>query len=69
MREIKTEKICFCDINFDSKCEPELSKILAILFNICSKESFSPNCKKFSPAVLLFKNIGERSEAKNLPSC
>ena len=37
-------------------CKPELSYILAELFNKCLKESFI--------GVLVFKNVGERSTAK-----
>ena len=47
------------------KCEPELSYILAELFNICLKESCFPDCWKVSSVVPLFKNVGERSTAKN----
>ena len=39
--------------------DPELSYILAELFNMYLKESFFPNCWKASVVVLLFKNIGE----------
>ena len=46
-------------------CEPELSYILAKLFNICLKESCFPDCWKVSLVVLVFKNVGERSAAKN----
>ena len=46
-------------------CEPELSYVLAELFNKCLKESFSPDCLKVSSVVPKFKNIGERSTAKN----
>ena len=46
-------------------CEPELSYILAELFNKCLKESCFPNCWKVSPVVPVFKNVGERSTAKN----
>ena len=46
-------------------CEPELSYILAELFNKCLKESCFPNCWKVSSVVLVFKNVGERSTAKN----
>ena len=45
--------------------EPELSYILAQLFNKCLKESCFPDCWKDSSAVPVFKNIGERSTAKN----
>ena len=46
-------------------CEPELSYILAELFNMCLKESCFPDCWKVSLVVLVFKNVGERSSAKN----
>ena len=46
-------------------CEPELSYILAELFNKCLKESCFPDCWKVSSVVLVFKNVGERSTAKN----
>ena len=46
-------------------CEPKLSYILAKLFNKCLKESCFPNCRKVSLVVPVFKNVGERSTAKN----
>ena len=46
-------------------CEPELSYILAELFNKCLKESCFPDCWKVSSMVAVFKNVGERSNAKN----
>ena len=46
-------------------CEPELSYILAELFNMCLKESCFPDCWKVSSVVLVFKNVGEKSTAKN----
>ena len=47
-------------------CEPELSYILAKLFNKCQKESCFPDCWKVSSVVVpVFKNVGERSTAKN----
>ena len=46
-------------------CEPELSYILAELFNTCLKETCFPDCWEFSSVVPVFKNIGERSTAKN----
>ena len=46
-------------------CEPELSYILAKLFNNCPKESRFPDCWKVSSVVPVFKNVGERSTAKN----
>ena len=45
-------------------CEPELSYILAELFNKCLKESCFPDCSKVSLVVPIFKNVGERSTAK-----
>ena len=50
--------------------EPELSYILVELFNMCLKESCFPDCWKVSSLVPVFKNVGERSTAKNyLPLC
>ena len=46
-------------------CEPELSYILAELFNKCLEESCLPDCCQVSSVVPVFKNIGERSTAKN----
>ena len=46
-------------------CEPELSYILAKLFNNCLKDSCFPDCWKVSSVVPVFKNVGERSTAKN----
>ena len=46
-------------------CEPELSCILAKLFNMCLKESCFPDCWKVSSVVPVFKNVGERSTAEN----
>ena len=46
-------------------CKPELSYILAELFNMCLTESCFPDCWKVSSVVLVFKNVGERSTAKN----
>ena len=46
-------------------CEPELSYILAEFFNKCLKESCFPDCWKVLSAVSVFKNVGERSTAKN----
>ena len=48
-------------------CKPELLYILAELFNICLKESCFPNCWKVSLVVLVFKNVEEKSAAKNYP--
>ena len=46
-------------------CEPELSYILAELFNMCLKESCFHSCGKISWVVPIFKNVWERSTAKN----
>ena len=46
-------------------CEPELSYILAELFNKCLKKSCFPDYWKVSSVVLVFKNVTERSTAKN----
>ena len=45
--------------------EPELSYILAELFNKFLKESCFPDCWKVSSVVPVYKNVGERSTAKN----
>ena len=50
---------------FLKNCELELSYILAELFNKCLKESYFPDCWKVSSVVPLFKNVEERSAAKN----
>ena len=50
---------------FLKDCEPELSYILAELFNMCIEESCSPDCWKVSSVVPVFKNVRERSTAKN----
>ena len=46
-------------------CEPELWYILAELFNMYLKESCFPDCWKVSSVVPVFKNVGEKSNAKN----
>ena len=46
-------------------CEPELSLMLAELFSKFLKESCFSDCWKVSSVVPIFKNIGERSTAKN----
>ena len=43
----------------------ELSYILAVLFNMCLKESCFPDSYKVSSVVSLFTNAGQRSMAKN----
>ena len=47
------------------KSELELSDTLAELFSKCLKESCFPDCWKVSSVVPVFKNVGERSTAKN----
>ena len=39
-------------------CQPELSCILAKLFNMCFEKSCFPDCWKASSVVLTFMNIG-----------
>ena len=46
-------------------CAPELSYTLTELFNKCLKESCFLDCWKVSSVVPVFKNVGERSTAKN----
>ena len=46
-------------------CEPELSYILAKVFNMCLKGSCFPDCWKVSSVVPVFKNVGEGSIAEN----
>ena len=46
-------------------CEPELSYILAELFNMCLKETCFLDCWKVSLLVPVFKNVGEMSTARN----
>ena len=46
-------------------CEPELLYILAELFSMCLKGPYFPDCWKVSLVVPVFKNVGERSTAKN----
>ena len=46
-------------------CEPELSYILAELFNKCLKKSCFPDCWKVSLVAAVFKNFGERCTTKN----
>ena len=46
-------------------CELERSYILVELFNKCLKESYFPDCWKVSSVVAVFKNVRERSTAKN----
>ena len=50
---------------YSSGGSKKLSYILPELFNECLKESCFPNCWKVSLVVPIFKNVGERSTAKN----
>ena len=50
---------------FLKNCEPEFSHILAEFFDMFLKVSCFSDCWKVSPAVPLFKNVGERSTGKN----
>ena len=50
---------------YSSGGSKKLSYILAELFNECLKESCFPNCWKVLLVVPIFKNVGERSTAKN----
>ena len=50
---------------FLKNCELELFYILAELSNECLKESCFPGCWNVSSVVLVFKNVNERSTAKN----
>ena len=45
--------------------EQELSYIPTKVFDNCLKESYFPDCWKVSSVVAVFKNVGERSMAKN----
>ena len=50
--------------------EPELSYILAGLFNKCLKDSCFPDCWKVSAVFPVFTNVGERPTAKTYrPVC
>ena len=46
-------------------CESGISYMLAELFSKCLKESYFPDCWKVSLVISVFKNVGERSTAKN----
>ena len=47
---------------FQPLCSPELSPVLAKLYNKCLVESCFPSCWKTSSVVPVFKNDGERSD-------
>ena len=46
-------------------CGQEFSYILAELFDKCLRESCFPDCWKVPSVVPVFRNLGERSTAKN----
>ena len=46
-------------------CEPELSYVVAKIFNVCLEEYCFPDCWKVSLVVPILRNIGERPVAKN----
>ena len=46
-------------------CELGLSYILVEFLNLCLKESCFPDCWKVSSVAPVFKNVGEKSTAKN----
>ena len=46
-------------------CSPELSPVLAKLYNKCVAESCFPSCWKSSSVVSLLKNDGEKSDLGN----
>ena len=54
---------CIIPVIVLKNCEPELSYILAELFNIRMKESGFEDCWKVSSVIPVFKNVGERSAA------
>ena len=54
---------------FLRNCEPELSYILAELFNMCLKESCFLDCLKVSLVVPLFKNVWEKVYCEKLLPC
>ena len=62
---LKVSGLDFIRVVVLKKCESELSYILAELFNKCLKESCFLDCCKVSLVVPVFKNVVERSTAKN----
>ena len=62
-RIISENEIYFCSRK--KSCEPELSFILAELFNKCLEVSCFPDCWKVSSVIPVFKNVGEKTTAKN----
>ena len=55
---------CFTLVVVLKNCDPELSYILAQLFNKRLKEFSFPDCCKVSSVVPVFKNVGESSTAQ-----
>ena len=49
-------------------CEPELSYLLAELFNMCLNQFYFPDCWKVSLVVPVFKHVGKRPKTKNYHS-
>ena len=74
LKRLKTTFIClesdpdYIPVVVLKNCEPEFSHILAELFNRCLKESCFPYCRKVSSGISVFKNVEERSSAKNYHS-
>ena len=65
---LDSSKVCGPDcipVVIQKNCEPELSYILTELFNMCLKQSCFPDCWKVLLVLQIFKNVGERSTAKN----
>ena len=60
---VSENEIYFCSRK--KSCEPEVSFILDELFNKCLEVSCFSDCWKVSSVVPVFKNVGERSTAKN----
>ena len=61
----KASGLDFMPVVVLKNCVPELSYILAELFNKCLKESCLPDCWKVSLVVPVFKNVWESSTANN----
>ena len=58
-------QVIACYKLLEKALEPEPSYILVELFHMCLKEYYFPDCWKVSPMVSVFKNLRERSTAKN----
>ena len=48
-------------------CEPQVSYMLAELFNNCLKKSCFPDCWKVPSVVPVFENVGNSLQLKTLP--